>query len=143
MLKILQPKKRLLRAYNDNGPMVEISGHRNSFTSRATNLSKEQLTKIISQLNKENTFTSETKKYFYDRALARFTKIYHYHFTPCIYLSLFLGTWSYFDALQYLILMSCMYVFYIANFVVFNHYLKPQFSAIFAQLISVQFSALF
>ena len=35
------PKKRLLRACNDNGPMVEISGHRNSFNSRAANLFNE------------------------------------------------------------------------------------------------------
>ena len=57
------PKKRLLRACNDNGPMVEISGHKNSFTSRATNLFDE-LPRNIRQLNKENTFKSETKKYF-------------------------------------------------------------------------------
>ena len=61
-------KKRLLRARNDNGAMVEISRHRNSFTSRATNLFNE-LPEYIRQLNKENTFKSETKKYFYDRAL--------------------------------------------------------------------------
>ena len=30
------PKKCLLQACNDNGPMVEISGHRSSFTARAT-----------------------------------------------------------------------------------------------------------
>ena len=30
-------KKCLLQACNDNGPMVEISGHRSSFTARATN----------------------------------------------------------------------------------------------------------
>ena len=64
-------KKHLLRACNDNGLMVEISGHRNSFTSRATNLFNE-LPKNR-QLNKENTFNSETKKYAYDRALARYT----------------------------------------------------------------------
>ena len=44
------PKKRLLRACN-NGPMVEISGYRNSFTSRATHLFKE-LPKNIRQLKK-------------------------------------------------------------------------------------------
>ena len=32
-----------------------------------------ELPKNIRQLNKENTFKSETKKYFYDRVLARFT----------------------------------------------------------------------
>ena len=68
-------KKRLLRARNDNGAMVEISRHRNSFTSRATNLFNE-LPEYIRQLNKENTFKSETKKYFYDRALE--TKKYFY-----------------------------------------------------------------
>ena len=55
------PKNRFLRAYNDNHSMVEISGSRNSFTSRATNLFNE-LPKNIRQLNKENTFKSETKK---------------------------------------------------------------------------------
>ena len=48
--------------------MVEISGHRTSFTLIATNLVNE-LPKNIRQLNIENTFTSETKKYFYNRAL--------------------------------------------------------------------------
>ena len=66
------PKKLLLRACSDNGPMVKISGHRNVFTSRATNLFKE-LSKNIRQLNKENTFKSQTKKYFCDTALACFT----------------------------------------------------------------------
>ena len=66
-------KKTFVTSINDNGPMVEILDHRNSFTSKATNLFNEQITKNISQLNKENTSTSETKKYFYDRALARFT----------------------------------------------------------------------
>ena len=49
------PKERFLRACNDNGPMVEISGHRNSITSRATDLFNKIL-KNIRQLNKENTF---------------------------------------------------------------------------------------
>ena len=60
-------KKHLLQACNGNGPMFEISRHRNSFTSRAANLFNE-LPKNIRRLNKENTFKSETKKYFYDRA---------------------------------------------------------------------------
>ena len=59
----LASKKRLLRACNDHGTMVEISGHRNSFTSKATNLFNA-LPKNIRQLNKENTFKSETIKYF-------------------------------------------------------------------------------
>ena len=58
------PKKRSLRACDDNGPMVEISGHRNSFTSKATNLFSD-LPKSIRQLNKQYTFKSETKKYFF------------------------------------------------------------------------------
>ena len=69
--------------------MVEISGHRNSFTSRATNLFNE-LPKNR-QLNKENTFNSETKKYAYDRALARYTQIYRYHVTPYVFLCSILG----------------------------------------------------
>ena len=85
-------KKRLLRACNDNVPMVEISGHRNSFTLIATNLFNK-LPEVIRRLNIENTL-SEIKKYFYDRALARFPQIYHYHchLTPYICLSLILGT---------------------------------------------------
>ena len=34
------PKKLLLGSCNDNGPMVEISRHRSSFTSRAGNFPK-------------------------------------------------------------------------------------------------------
>ena len=64
-------KKCLLRACSDNGPIVEISGHR-KFSLRAPNLFNK-LPKNIRQLNKENTFKCETKKYFYDRAVARFT----------------------------------------------------------------------
>ena len=52
--------------------MVEISGHRNSFTSRASSLFNER-PKNIRQLNKENTFKPETKKHFYDRAVAHFS----------------------------------------------------------------------
>ena len=89
---IFAPKKRLLRVCNDNVPMVEISGHRNSFTLIATNLFNK-LPEVIRRLNEENTL-SETKKYFYDRALARFPQIYHYHchLTPYICLSLIIGT---------------------------------------------------
>ena len=65
------PKNRLLQACN-NGPMVEISGYRNSFTSRATHLFNE-LPKNIRQLNKQNIFESQMKKYLYNRALARLT----------------------------------------------------------------------
>ena len=54
------PKKCLLRASNDNGPMVEVSGHKCSFISRAANLFNE-LPKKIRRLKKENTFKSETK----------------------------------------------------------------------------------
>ena len=66
------PKNLFLLACNDNGAMVEISGHRNSFTSRASSLFNER-PKNIRQLNKENTFKPETKKYFYDRAVAHFS----------------------------------------------------------------------
>ena len=69
---IFTPKKCLLQACNDTGPMVEILQHRNSFNSRAANL-LNKLPKNIKRLNKENIFKSETKKYFYDRSLACFS----------------------------------------------------------------------
>ena len=100
---------------------------------RTMQIRNEKLTGAhIRRLNNENTFKSETKKYFYDRALARFSQIYHYHFAAYICLSSILGDYFNFDASQYLILVPFM-PFYIANLVVFNRCFQFQFSVNIAQ----------
>ena len=60
------PKKCLLQACNGNGPMAEISGHRNSLTARATNCLMNLLKildnwamKILLSLKQKNIFTIE------------------------------------------------------------------------------------
>lgn len=71
-MKLTFERKRLPRSCNNNGPKIIEKGHRDSFSARAVKLFNE-LPKNIREIENENLFRTESKKYYLEKAKVRLT----------------------------------------------------------------------